>query len=207
MQNHLLTAVHADEHNGAEGYPVRSFYFDSLYNRDFQEKLDGIELRLRVYSPKADFALFEMKQKQGSYQRKRFLRLSKDEAMALIQGDYSVLLRNGDDFGKECYALMQMWAYRPKTVVEYNRFAFTAPENSIRITFDSDIRANETNFNVFDDKLVLNSVLSPYSVIMEVKYNGFLLSYIKDMLLPVQQSELSVSKYCMARNTGCQYKF
>ena len=35
--------------------------------------------------------------------------------------------------------------------------------------------------------------------------NGFLLSYIKDMLLPVQKSEISVSKYCMARQVGCSY--
>lgn len=211
LRNHLLTVLHPDKHNGADGYPVRSLYFDSLYNRDFQEKEDGVELRrklrLRVYSPDAEFALFEMKQKQGPYQRKRSLKLLKDEAQALISGDYSVLLHNGSEFGKECYALMQMWAYRPKTIVEYDRFAFVAPENSIRITFDSGIRANETNFDVFDKELVLDSVLSPFIVVLEVKYNGFLLSYIKDMLLSVQKGETSVSKYCMARQTGCQYQF
>ena len=36
--------------------------------------------------------------------------------------------------------------------------------------------------------------------VLEVKFNGFLLSYIKDMLLPVQKSELSVSKYALARS-------
>lgn len=211
LRNHMRPVVHADAHNGADGYPVRSLYFDSLDDRDFQEKEDGVELRrklrLRVYSPGADFALFEMKQKQGQYQRKRSLRLSRAEAQALIAGDQSVLLREGSDFGRECYAIMQTWAYRPKTVVEYDRFAFVSPENSIRITFDSGIRANECNFNVFDPNLVLNSVLSPFAVVLEVKYNGFLLSYIKDMLLPVQGSEISVSKYCMARQTGCLYQF
>ena len=203
--------VHTDLHNGSDGYQVRSLYFDSLSNRDFQEKEDGLELRrkfrLRVYSPDADFALFEMKQKQGPYQRKRSLRLSRREAQALIEGDYSVLLNSGSEFGQECYSIMEMWAYRPKTVVEYDRFAFIAPENSIRITFDSGIRANEVNFNVFDRNLVLNSVMSPFAVVLEVKYNGFLLSYIKHMLLPVQKSELSVSKYCMARQVGCNYRF
>ncbi len=210
LRNRLLPILHADEHNGADGYPVRSLYFDSLYDRDFQEKEDGVELRrklrLRVYSPKADFALFEMKQKQGPYQRKRSLRLDRADAQALIAGDQSVLLRGGD-FGKECYAIMQSWVYRPKTIVEYDRFAFVAPENSIRITFDSAIRANEGHYDVFDPALTLNSVLSPFAVVLEVKYNGFLLSHIKDALLPVQHSELSVSKYCMARQTGCQYQF
>ena len=162
---------------------------------------------MRVYSPDADFALFEMKQKQGPYQRKRSLRFSRREAQALIEGDYSVLLNSGSEFGQECYSIMEVWAYRPKTVVEYDRFAFIAPENSIRITFDSGIRANEVNFNIFDRNLVLNSVMSPFAVVLEVKYNGFLLSYIKHMLLPVQKSELSVSKYCMARQIGCDYRF
>ena len=211
LRNHLLSVVHRDEHNGADGYPVRSLYFDSLNNRDFQEKEDGIEirrkLRLRVYSPNADFAFFEMKQKQGPYQRKRSLRLSREEANALIAGDHTVLLRSGSDFGKECYTMMQTWLYRPKAVVEYDRFAFISPENSIRITFDSGIRASETNFNIFDSNLVLNSVMPPFSVVLEVKYNGFLLSYIKDMLLPVQQSEIAVSKYCLARKISCRCQF
>ncbi len=83
---------------------------------------------------------------------------------------------------------MEMWAYRPKTVVEYDRFAFIAPENSIRITFDSGIRANEVNFNIFDRNLVLNSVMSPFAVVLEVKYNGFLLSYIKLCFCPFRKA-------------------
>lgn len=211
LRHRLLSVLHPDSHNGANGYLVRSLYFDSLSNRDFQEKEDGIELRrklrLRVYHPDAEFALFEMKQKQGSYQRKRSLRLSRQEAQALIAGDSSVLLRQSSDFGRECYSIMQMWSYRPKTIVEYDRFAFALPENSIRITFDSGIRANEGNFDLFDPNLTLNHVLSPFAVILEVKYNRFLLSYLKDLLAPIQQSELAVSKYCMARQIGCSRQF
>lgn len=209
LRNHLQQALHADKHNGADGYPVRSLYFDTLRDRDFREKEDGVEmrrkLRLRVYSPQADFALFEMKQKQGPYQRKRSLRLTREEAMALIAGDQSVLLRSGTDFGAACYAMMQTWVYRPKTVVEYDRFAFVAPENAIRITFDSAIRSNEANFNVFDPALTFVPAMHPFGVVLEVKYNGFLLSYIKDMLRPVQRSEISVSKYCMARQAGSHF--
>ena len=53
LRNYLSNVVHTDSHNGPDGYPVRSLYFDSLSNRDFQEKEDGLELRrkfrLRVY--------------------------------------------------------------------------------------------------------------------------------------------------------------
>lgn len=36
-----------DPHNGAQGYSIRSLYFDSLGERDYQEKVDGAELLLR----------------------------------------------------------------------------------------------------------------------------------------------------------------
>ena len=41
----MSNVVHTDSHNGPDGYQVRSLYFDSLSNRDFQEKEDGLELR------------------------------------------------------------------------------------------------------------------------------------------------------------------
>ena len=204
LRAHLSGVLTQDANNGIDGYCVRSLYFDTLRNRDLQEKEDGIELRrklrLRVYSPDADFALLEMKQKQGQYQRKRSLRLERSEAAELINGKYSVLLDGKGSFGEECYVMMEMHLYRPKTIVEYDRFAFIAPENSIRVTFDSGIRASGTNFNIFDPQLDLNYVLDPSGTVLEVKFNGFLLSYIKDMLLPVQKSELSVSKYALARS-------
>ena len=129
-----------DEHNGALGYRVRSLYFDTMYDKDYFEKLDGVELRrkirLRIYSPEDNFALLEMKQKQGQYQLKRSLRITRDDADAMIRGNYTPLLHYQEDFAAECYSLMQMQVYRPKTVVEYNRKAFIAKENKIRITFD-----------------------------------------------------------------------
>ena len=42
-------------------------------------------------------------------------------------------------------------------------------------------------------------VMDLSQAVLEVKYNGFLLSYIKDLLGDLGRSELSVSKYGMAR--------
>ena len=85
-----------DPHNRGDGYPIRSLYFDSLEDRDFQEKVDGVavrrKIRLRCYGPDSGFALLEVKQKEANLQKKRSLRLSREEAVCLIQGDYSVLL-------------------------------------------------------------------------------------------------------------------
>jgi len=85
----LAQVMHEDPHNGISGYPVRSLYFDTLDDRDFREKAAGVELRrklrLRCYDPAADFAMLEMKQKQGASQLKRSLRVTREDAQALTR--------------------------------------------------------------------------------------------------------------------------
>lgn len=201
----------ADTHNQGDGYPIRSLYYDSLDDRDFEEKEAGVELRrkirLRNYGSDSDFAMLEMKQKQGPMQKKRSLRLSKADAIRLTQGDYTPLLYTSDSFGQELYGVMNIHCYRPKAVVEYRRMAFIAKENSIRVTFDHHIIATESNFDIFDPHFNQNPVLDPSLAVLEVKYNGFLLSYIKDMLRQCNSSELSVSKYALSRGISKHFQY
>ena len=200
-----------DEHNGANGYNIRSLYFDTINDTDYENKALGTrvrrKIRLRCYDPNQDYAMLEIKQKDGEYQLKRSLRLNKEESMELIKGNYDVLLKHREPFATECYGIMQMHCYRPKAVVEYKRKAFIAKENKIRVTFDFDIKTNEVNYNIFDEKLILNKSFSETSTVLEVKYNGFLLSYIKDLIEKVDRGETSVSKYCISRKTGKYYNF
>lgn len=198
----------SDPHNGTHGYIIRSLYFDTVYDGDYFEKLDGIELRrkirLRVYDPKSDFAMLEMKQKQGPNQMKRSLRVSREDAVELTKGNYSPLLKYSEPFAAECCGIMHCRCYRPKTIVEYNRKAFIAKENKIRITFDNNIVSTESSFDLFNPKLNMNPVLDKYDVVLEVKFNGFLLGYIRELINPANRSELSVSKYVLARQNGYQ---
>lgn len=198
-----------DPHNGAEGYRIRSLYFDTVDDTDFYDKVEGVELRqkvrLRIYDPAADFAMLELKQKEGQYQRKRSLRISRGDGEALTEGRYDVLLKYDEPFAAECYGLMNRKCYRPKTIVEYRRKAFIAKENRIRITIDSNISATEMNTNIFSPQLNMYPVLDRFNAVMEVKFNGFLLSYIKNLTEIADRSELSVSKYCLARSAGLKF--
>ena len=71
----LANVLHEDEHNKNDGYSIRSLYFDSIDDRDYQDKEDGVEvrrkIRLRCYGSNAEYAMLEMKQKQGDNQKKR----------------------------------------------------------------------------------------------------------------------------------------
>lgn len=201
LKKQLSRMLPGDPHNGPLGYSVRSLYFDTIYDRDFFEKVDGVEIRrkirLRSYSPDSEFAMLEIKQKQGDLQLKRSLRIEREDAMRLEKGDYSPLLKyRGDraDFALECYAIMNKSCYLPKTIVEYQRMAYIAKENKIRITFDQNIVSTESALELFSPCLIMNPVMDRALVILEVKYNNFLLGYIQQILNKADRSEVSAAE-------------
>lgn len=158
------------------------------------------KLRLHIYDPNGEAAVLEMKQKQGVQQKKRSLRLRREDALGLIRCDYSPLLRYPESFAAECYALMNCRCYRPRAIIQYRRMAFVAQENNICVTFDHQINATQSCFDLFDPGLLMAPVLDPSQAVLEVKYNSFLLSYIKELLSSLEKNELSISKYCLARH-------
>lgn len=203
LESQFSGLLHEDPNNGPDGYTVRSLYFDTMYDRDYGEKISGVELRrkirLRLYHPDDPFVLLELKQKQGSNQLKRSIKLERSHAIRVARGDYTPLLLYKDKFAVECYGLMNMHCYRPKVVVEYKRKAYILQENSIRVTFDKEIRGSKGHLNFFDTDPGYCPVLEPWKVIFEVKYNHFLPSYLRDILRSCNKSEISVSKYCLAQ--------
>ncbi len=135
--SHFLTL---DPHTKNGTYRVRSLYFDSIDDRDYHEKEDGIELRrkirLRIYDPDSPYAMLEMKKKEGSSQQKRSMAMSRQDAEELIGGRYDVLLQYDTPFAKECYAVMNMHLYRPRSIVEYERMSRQDAEELIGGRYD-----------------------------------------------------------------------
>lgn len=187
-------------------YTVRTLYFDTVDDKDFFQKVNEQNLRrkirLRIYSPDDAYAKLEMKQKQNIYQRKRSLVVTKEDAMRLIAGDYTVLLQYEGDFAAEMYTIMTTEVYRPKSIVEYKRYAFMAKENNIRLTFDSEITATESCFDLYSHNLPMTSIFPTDRVIFEVKYDKFMLGYISDIISKVDARNISSSKYCLSRTIG-----
>lgn len=202
----LSMVMQGDLHNGTNAYMVRSLYFDTVYNDDYFEKMAGIErrrkIRLRIYDVNSPTAKLEIKEKQGANQLKRSLTVSREDAMELQKGNYEVLRNREEPLAKELFTLMTTRQYRPVCIVEYQRRAFMSYTNDIRITFDSKITSNEGNFSIFDKEMQTYPVFPFNEMVLEVKYNGFLLSYIKDMVSCLDCEENAISKYCMARMYG-----
>ena len=202
LKNILCKTLTQDSHNTNGGYRVRSLYFDTLYNNDYFDKEDGLEyrrkIRLRTYNPKSEFLKLELKQKEGEYQHKYSLTIPKNIGQRLIDGHYEVLKELNNNLADRLYTIMQTNLYRPKCIVEYKRLAYIVKENNTRITIDSDLKSSESNMDIFNPSLSLNSVTG--KTILEVKYNNFLLSYVKDIIDSTNKSQTSASKYCMSRH-------
>lgn len=202
-QRLLSQVLPVDANSGSDGYLVRSLYFDSLWNSDWEEKEEGLEhrkkVRLRVYSPADATAKLELKEKDGVWQRKQSLALPRDAAKRLIRGDYGPLAQLEQPPAQQLYRLMAQELYRPVCLVEYRRYAFEVPANDIRITFDRQLTAGEGAPELFGEEPSLYPVGAPDDVTMEVKFNRFLFSYIRDLLDGVEKVPVSYSKYAMSR--------
>ena len=197
----LEALLYRDNHGGDFGYPVRSLYFDSYNDRDYYDAVDGLleksKIRLRTYGPGSTIKL-EQKQKQGSDSLKHSLIVSPQEARLLQQGDYRFLLNRPEPEAMGiCLQLMQ-GAYQPKTLVEYNREAFTFPAGDVRITFDSDARATASGWDLLDPRPPFTPIIPPGTGVLEVKYTGILPGFVKGLIETGRMSAAN-SKYVQAR--------
>lgn len=203
IQNKLSKVLNLDSNSKKHGYTIRSLYFDSINDIDYNDKLCGREdrkkIRLRVYDTKSNKCKLEIKKKHGDIQNKISLWIKKEDALKLIDGDYSVLYNyfNNED-AKYIYSVMTLGCYRPKVLIEYKRIAYTFNEFNTRLTFDFDIKSSESNFNIFDKDINYLNIFDK-DIILEVKYNGNLLEFISKILKEYNLKNISYSKYLYSR--------
>ena len=203
IKTRLEKITEEDPHNGTEGYTVRSLYFDTPSDKDYQEKIDGtdnrVKIRMRIYDGDTSNVKLELKAKDGDFQRKRSIALSGAEANRMIESDYTFLMERKESFARGMYTMLVTRGYAPKCIVEYDRIAFVEKFNDIRITFDMRLRALEDPTEFMKEMIDAYPVEDPSEVTMEVKYSGFLFTYIKRALGSVDKMRISNSKYVRAR--------
>ena len=188
----------------ANDYLVRSVYVDTLDNQDYHDKLAGIEkrqkVRLRTYDPASKKAKLEVKYKFGPQQFKCGLWLTPAQTQDFLAARFSSLrddlLKNS--YLQEIYPRLITKCYRPKVWCEYHRQAFVHNQENLRLTFDHDIRTSETNFDLFASHTPLNAVTWE-SVILEIKYNQQLPTFLPPILAHYQLEPAAISKYCHSR--------
>ena len=192
-------------------YMVRSVYFDDCFSKDFWATQYGDlvrkKIRIRCYRPDEDPVKLEVKNKAADKQLKQTVLIPAALAREMISGQYDGLLDLNDKLANEVYYYLKKSSYRPAATVEYNRSAFVYDNFSVRITFDSEIKISETDFDIFNEQMLLYPACTSDFVLMELKYNQFLPEFIKRMLKDSNLVSTAFSKYCMSRVFINEYFF
>ncbi len=204
IKNQLAGVLNYDEHSGEEGYTVRSLYFDSVSDRDLHSAISGLyskrKIRLRTYDVSSDKFMLEYKTKEGTDGTKPSVSLNREQAEAMVLGDYS-FLNLESELERELYMRLMNGGYRPKVVIEYNRIAFTNPISRMRITYDTNLRYSYSVNGFFDKEIILSPIMHSMEGVLEVKYDSFLPTVIKRILKSLDKTPSANSKYVISRST------
>lgn len=204
--NKILTP---DTYGGYNGYAVRSVYFDSIINEDYEDKRAHADekkrIRVRVYHPKDPTAKFELKRKHFGRELKESVVVSREDAKRLLHRDYAALLNYDSDTARYAYDLMTTRLYRPVSLIEYDRRAYTHPNFNTRITLDNNLRYCDFCFDLFAESLNFKSGLPKDETILEVKYDRFLFRQIQEVLARCDLTRRPPSKFGTSRNLLKEY--
>ena len=85
----------------------------------------------------------------------------------------------------------------PLTKDEVQKILSGEYEGTVRITFDTGVRAAVGSYDIFDSTLPALSVLEPGKLIMEVKFTEMLPQILRNLLPPQAAEFTAVSKYVL----------
>ncbi len=209
LLSQALKHVLKPDPNGDENneYHIRSLYFDTYNNAAVLDKLNGVKnrdkYRIRIYKLSDQKIQLECKTKIGNLISKRSLIIPKILAEQLIAGDPSGLEKTASGLLRDIYREMSLNLLRPVVIVDYIREAYIHPVEEVRITFDKQLRTGFRNIDLFNPSIPTIPIVDAYSpMILEVKYNRFLPSYIKDILTTYCHNPMhsAISKYTLCRS-------
>ena len=201
-----LKAVMKPDENAVDGkYFIRSLYFDNISDKALHEKIDGVncreKFRIRYYNGDTSLIHLEKKSKINGLGNKQSASLSAEEAQKIVDGDFDWMIDCDRPLVQELYSKMKSQGLRPKTIVDYTREPFVFSAGNVRVTLDYDIRTGLycTDF-LNPDCITIPAGNAP--IILEVKWDEFLPSVIRDIVQLESRRTAAFSKYAACRIYG-----
>lgn len=205
MLRQRLRAVMRPDPNARGGsYFIRSLYFDNLRDKALREKIDGVDIRekfrIRYYDFDHSLIHLEKKSKRHGLGHKDSVSLTREEVEKIISGDIDWMADCDRDLVRELHRKMLTEGLRPKTIVDYRREPFVFPAGNVRVTLDYDIRTCP-DIRAFFDKSHI-TVPTGGDIILEVKWDEFLPTVIRDAVQLGSRRTSAYSKYAVCRKFG-----
>ena len=201
----LRAVMEPDPHTFDGKYYIRSLYFDNPNDKALREKLDGVNLRekfrIRYYNGDTSLIHLEKKSKVNGLGTKFSARLSAEEAQAIVDGDIDWMLASEHPLVQELYCKMRYQGMGPKTIVDYTREPFIYAPGNVRVTFDYDIRTGMKSTDFLNPACVTIPA-GDAPILLEVKWDAFLPSIIRDVVQMPGRHAAAFSKYAQCRIYG-----
>ncbi|MDD6060259.1 MAG: polyphosphate polymerase domain-containing protein [Ruminococcus sp.] len=201
-----LSAIMKPDENAVNGkYFIRSLYFDNISDKALREKIDGVncreKFRIRYYNGDTSLIHLEKKSKINGLGNKQSASLSAEEAQKIVDGDLNWMADCDRPLVQELYSKMKSQGLRPKTIVDYTREPFVFSAGNVRVTLDYDIHTGLycTDF-LNPDCITIPAGNAP--IILEVKWDEFLPSVIRDIVQLESRHTAAFSKYAVCRIYG-----
>ena len=205
VRQRLRAVAKTDTHVINEAYKVRSLYFDNLWDKALREKLNGVnrreKFRIRYYNGDTSLIHLEKKSKIGGLGAKESAVLTKEEAQAIIDGDYTWMVHTSDPLTCELHYKMTTQQLRPKTIVDYMREPYIFSAGNVRITLDYNIRTGLSCTDFLNPECITIPA-GDAPIILEVKWDAYLPDIIRDAIQLDGRRPCAFSKYAACRIYG-----
>ena len=205
LRQTLSAVCRRDDHAIDGKYIIRSLYFDDIHDKALNEKINGVnkreKFRIRYYNFDTSVIHLEKKCKLNGVGTKFSASLSKEEAQAIVDGNYEWMVDDERDLVKELYVKMHNEGLRPKTVVDYTREPFIFDAGNVRVTLDYDIRTGLSSTDFLNPDMITIPA-GDEVILMEVKWDDYLPDIIKDAVALRGVRAGAFSKYAKCRIYG-----
>ena len=198
-----MSAVAACDPHTIDGkYLIRSLYFDNASDKALREKNDGVnrreKFRIRYYNLDPSIIHLEKKSRMNGLGTKYSASLTADEAQKIVDNDIGWMMDSQNNLIRELYAKMRYQGMRPKTIVDYEREPFIYAPGNVRVTLDYNLRTgmNKTDF-LNPECITIPAKDAP--IILEVKWDAYLPSIIRDAVQLGTTRSGAFSKYAQCR--------
>ena len=206
IRQRMRAIAKSDPHAIDGKYFIRSLYFDTPEDRALIEKRSGIsqrqKFRIRYYNYDTSIINLEKKSRLNGLGTKYSARLSADQVQKIISGDIEFMRDDENPLIQELYCKMIYQRLRPKTIVDYEREPYIYAPGNVRVTFDYDIRTGLTGTDFLNPDCITVEAVRDKTIILEVKWDDFLPSIIRDCVNVRGRHVTSFSKYAQCRLYG-----